>query len=95
MGILYKKNMVKSRNTISERIFESLFGNIDFEHVTYSTPLDYISQYWTAYKTKHGTEKASINGNIFEFIIYTLLYRENILPFYTQANRVDVWYIHP
>ena len=27
-----------------------------------------------------------MNGNIFECIIYTLLYRENIKPFYTQAR---------
>jgi hypothetical protein len=85
MGILHQKGMVKNASSKTAQTFERLFGNIDFEHVEYTTPQNYIKQYWDKYK-KGGLSNNTLNGNIFEMIIYTLLYREGLIPFYTQAK---------
>lgn len=84
MGILFKKCIVSS-NTKSSKIFEALFGEIDFLHVNYSSPKEYVQMYWEKYRNTTNTNN-SLNGNIFEIIINTLLYREGLLPFYTQAK---------
>jgi hypothetical protein len=86
MGILRKRNIIKSSKSKSSKIFETLFDDVDFEHIDYSSPKDYISQYWNRYISKYHSDNAALNGNVFELIIYTLLYREGILPFYTQAK---------
>lgn len=85
MGILQKKGMVKNPSSKTAKIFESLFGDVDFEHIKYISPKDYIKQYWDKYKER-GLSNNTMNGNIFEIIIYTLLYREGLTPFYTQAK---------
>lgn len=85
MGILHQKGMVKNASSKTAQTFERLFGDIDFEHVEYTTPQNYIKQYWDKYK-KGGLSNNTLNGNIFEMIIYTLLYREGLIPFYTQAK---------
>ncbi|MBR1839205.1 MAG: hypothetical protein IJ782_01245 [Prevotella sp.] len=85
MGILKKKGMVKNGSSKTAKIFESLFGDIDFEHVEYNSPKDYIKQYWEKYQERDLANN-TLNGNIFEIIIYTLLYREGLVPFYTQAK---------
>lgn len=85
MGILKIKGMVKNGSSKTAKTFESLFGDIDFEHVEYSSPKDYIKQYWDKYQER-GLSNNTLNGNIFEIIIYTLLYREGLTPFYTQAK---------
>jgi len=74
-----------TRGTKTEKVFEQLFSPLTFEQVEYSTPLDYVTKYWNRYQER--TDKNnSLNGNIWECIIITLLYRENLLPFYTQAK---------
>lgn len=85
MGILKTKGMVKNGSSKTAKTFESLFGDVDFEHVDYSSPKDYIKQYWDKYQ-EGGLSNNTLNGNIFEIIIYTLLYREGLTPFYTQAK---------
>ena len=85
MGILHQKGMVKSKSSKTAKMFESLFGETDFEHLHYTSPKDYIKQYWDKYK-EGGLSNNTMNGNIFEIIIYTLLYREGLTPFYTQAK---------
>ena len=85
MGILKTKGMVKNGLSKTAKIFESLYGDVDFEHVEYTTPQDYIKQYWDKYQER-GVSNNTLNGNIFEIIIYTLLYREGLIPFYTQAK---------
>ena len=86
MGILHEKGMVKNSGSKTAKTFESLFDDIDFEHVQYSSPKEYITLYWDKYKEKKGLSNNAMNGNIFEIIIYTLLYREGLIPFYTQAK---------
>ena len=85
MGILYNKKMVKSKKSVTASIFEKLFGQTDFEHIQYSSPQDYIRQYWNKF-LERGKHSNSVNGKFFELIIYTLLYREGLVPFYTQAK---------
>lgn len=74
---------ISVRKNQSVNVFEQLLG--DFRQVDYTSPHNYVEQYWNAYKQLQIDNK-SLNGNIFELIIYTLLYREGILPFYEQAK---------
>lgn len=85
MGILKTKGMVKNGLSKTAKTFESLFGDVDFEHVEYNSAKDYIKKYWDKYQER-GLSNNTLNGNIFEIIIYTLLYREGLIPFYTQAK---------
>lgn len=85
MGILYSKHIIKSRKSKTANIFESLFDIVDFENVLYSSPQDYIRQYWNKYLST-GKHSNTVNGNFFELVIHTLLYREGLLPFYAQAK---------
>lgn len=84
MGILKTKHIVSSNNK-SSKIFEALFEETDFLHVNYNSPKEYVQMYWEKYRNTTETNN-SLNGNIFEIIINTLLYREGLLPFYTQAK---------
>lgn len=84
MGILKDTRIVK-RNTNSQKVFENLLDSQPFTEIEYDTPCDYIRKYWEAYKALNISNN-SLNGNIFELIVYTLLYREGILPFYVQAS---------
>ena len=85
MGILYNKKIIKTRKSKTASVFEGLFGTVDFEHVQYSSPQEYIRQYWDKYLYA-GKYSNTVNGNFFELVIHTLLYREGLLPFYTQAK---------
>lgn len=84
MGILKDKGIVKS-NTKSATVFEGLFGDETFLDVAHLKPSEYIEKYWTEYCKLPGGNNA-LNGNVFELVIHTLLYREGILPFYVQAS---------
>ena len=57
----------------------------DFETVTYTSPKEYVDKYWRAYKLKEISNN-NLNGKIFELILWTLLYREWILPLYIWAR---------
>ncbi len=70
--------LIKTRGAV-EQMFSSLLGG-DFRQVDYDTPHEYVQKYWDAYQN-HSGNNSSLNGNIFELIIETLLYREGILPF--------------
>lgn len=85
MGVLKACKIVKS-NTKTVEFFEKLFPDETFLNMAYLSPKDYIMRYWSAFKNAHPNSTPSINGNMFELIIYTLLYREGIKPFYTQAK---------
>ncbi len=85
MGILYNKKIIKTRKSKTASVFEGLLGTLDFEHVQYSYPQEYIRQYWDKYQST-GKHSNTVNGNFFELVIHTLLYREGLLPFYTQAK---------
>lgn len=82
MGELVNSGIAKNE-TASTRLFDSLFPGKSFMTIKYKSPKDYVRLYWEALE-KAG--QPSLHGNIFEYIIYSLLYREGILPFYTQAK---------
>lgn len=84
MSILLEKGIIKKEGEISQ-LFESMTPKQTFFDVSYRLPHEYVNYYWDKYQ--HCTEKKnSVGGGYFEFVIYTLLYRENVLPFYTQAK---------
>lgn len=84
MSILLEKGIIKKEGEIS-RLFEGMTPEKSFVDVDYRYPHEYVNYYWDKYQ--HYPEKNnSIGGGYFEFIIYTLLYKEGILPFYTQAK---------
>lgn len=84
MSALLDKGIIKSEGEIS-RLFESMTPGQTFCDVEYNHPREYIKFYWDKYQNSD-RKNNSIGGGYFEFVIYTLLYREGILPFYTQAK---------
>ena len=84
MSILIEKGIIKNEGKISN-IFENLTDGMSFMDVEYDIPHDYVKFYWDKFNAS-GPQDNSVNGGIFELIIYTLLYREGVLPFYTQAK---------
>lgn len=83
MGILKDRGICSNTKSKSVTVFESLFP--DFMTVPAATPRDYVQTYWNAFQN-NGTYDNSLNGKIFELVIMTLLYREGIVPYYTQAH---------
>lgn len=84
MGILKSYNVVRNEG-IASNIFESLFEDIPFTQISYSSPSEYVKMYWDKYISSPN-RNVSLNGNIFELIMATLFIRENILPLYLQAK---------
>lgn len=82
MTELVKRGIAK-RESATSLLFDSLLPGESFLSVNYDNPKEYIKKYWTA------IEKAN-RPLLFKYIIYTLLYREGIRPFYTMATIVDV-----
>ncbi|MCQ2308429.1 MAG: hypothetical protein MJZ78_00395 [Bacteroidales bacterium] len=84
MGILKDLNIIVGKTTKAGSMFENLFSGQTFKDIEYSKPSDYVNKYWKEYTSKR--IDGGLNGQIFEIIISTLLYRENLLPFYIQAK---------
>lgn len=82
MGELVNQGIAK-KETTSTLLFDSLITGETFMSVKYKSPQEYIYQYWQALQKAN---QPNLHGNVFEYIIYSLLYRENIRPFYTQAK---------
>lgn len=83
MGVLKQLNIVKGSDTKAAELFESLLG--DFRLIKYNFPHEYVNLYWNKYLSLN-ERNANLNGKVFEYIITTLLYRENLLPVYIQAQ---------
>lgn len=90
MGLLQKINIVRGSDNQASTIFEELFPS--FLDIEYMLPSNYIQKYWDAYcavredKIPNEQTRRGINGKIFEYIICTLLIRENILPIFINAK---------
>lgn len=84
MGLLKDCNIVVDGGKASD-LFESLLGEINFFEVEYSNPKEYVQTYWTAYQ-KSGKQSNNTNGKIFEYILCTLLIRENLVPYFVSAK---------
>ena len=85
MGLLYDKRILMTKSTKTEKVFEGLFAPLTFEQVEYNNPEDYVYKFWKRYQER-SDKNNSLNGKIWECIIISLLYREGLLPFYTQAK---------
>lgn len=90
MGVLKELNIVKSDDGQASTIFEQLFPS--FLDLEYKTPSDYVNMYWDAYlnirvdKIDNEQTRRGVNGKIFEYIIATLLIREEIFPIFINAK---------
>lgn len=90
MGVLKELNIVKSDDGQASMIFEQLFPS--FLDLEYKTPSDYVNMYWDAYlnirvdKIDNEQTRRGVNGKIFEYIIATLLIREEIFPIFINAK---------
>ena len=82
MGELVKQG-IAPKESVSTRLFESILSGETFMTIQYETPKDYVKQYCDALR-KAGL--SSPNGNLFKYIIYSLLYREDIRPFFIHAH---------
>lgn len=98
---LYKLGILKTENLASDKAFCKIVKAIctdgNFASITYARPHEYVEKLWSEYKvvySSNSSKKNSLNGSIFEAIIYTLFYREGILPFYTQASVAFVPNVH-
>lgn len=74
---------IAKKETTSTLLFDSLITGETFMSVKYKSPQEYIYQYW---QDLQKANQPNLHGNVFEYIIYSLLFRENIRPFYTQAK---------
>ncbi len=86
-NLLVKLNLFRSVGE-TVRCFESLFAPHSFMEFEYERPSDYVRDCWRKYKESPYGHRGSnsLNGNMFEVIINTLLIREGIMPFYLQAR---------
>lgn len=82
MGELVNQGIAKNESSTT-RLFDGLIKGQTFMSLEYKTPREYIKKYWIALENAN---KPTLHGNVFEYIIYTLLYREGIRPYYTQAK---------
>jgi hypothetical protein len=57
------------------------------------TASSFIKKYWHHYQTKHSSNQ-NINGKVFEELIAITLIRNNILPFYMQAQVAFISYVN-
>lgn len=74
---------IASKETPASRMFEELIKGKTFLTVDYSSPQKYVAQYWSVLKN---TCNHTLYNSIFEYIVYTLIYREGIRPFYIKAH---------
>lgn len=82
MGELVNQGIAKKESATTQ-LFDSLIKGETFLSVKYKTPKEYVKKYWSALEKAN---KPTLNTNTFKYIIYSLLYREGIKPFYTQAK---------
>lgn len=86
-NLLVRLNLFK-RVGETAKCFESLFAPNSFLEFEYEKPSSYVNHCWNLYKQSDFGQRHSnsLNGNMFEVIINSLLIREDILPFYLQAK---------
>jgi hypothetical protein len=89
MSVLKDLGFVSSKDGKAAILFEDILG--DFRKIKYQNPSDYVAQCWEAFcsKPKIASDKKNennINGKFFEYILATLLYREEIKPIFLGAK---------
>lgn len=73
----------KINNTV--KLFEKYIDK-DFRNIPQMLPHEYVKYCYNKYVTGTGASVASQNGNFFELIIATCLFREDIKPMFLQAK---------
>jgi len=71
-----------SGNGIS-KVFDDLYQ--DILTIEYHSESKLLNELWKKYKLNY-TGNPSLNGAVFEVLTAIILYRSNVLPFYTQAS---------
>ena len=90
MGLLQNLGIIRGDDTLAGKIFEDLFPS--FFEIEYVKPVDYVKMYWDAYlifresSNLNEQQQRGVNGKIFEYILATLLIRENILPIFLSSK---------
>ncbi|HPM47574.1 MAG TPA: hypothetical protein PL056_10945 [bacterium] len=83
MTILNQLGITVGKGKKGDTLFDELFPN--FLDLKYKTPSEYVSKYWELFKS-HKNYDSNLNGKIFEYILATILIRENFLPLYLSAK---------
>jgi hypothetical protein len=83
MSVLNTLGITVGTNNKADIVFEQLLPS--FLKVKYKKPSEYVNIYWDAYQ-KHPEKSNNLNDKIFEYILATLLVREDILPLYMGAK---------
>lgn len=84
--ILISTNIIKTKNK-TYKTFTNYIST-DFRTIKASNPHEYIKSCWNSYETRcpKNERTQSMNGNIFETIVSTCLYRWKVLPMFLQAQ---------
>ena len=84
--MLKKVGIVKSKNLMYKVFNESISD--DFLSIPKMKSSEYVSKCWNDYQKNYGksSQNNSMNGNIFELIIESELYRQSLYPMYIQAQ---------
>lgn len=85
--MLYETKIVRNRNNKSYKIFNEAITN-NFLEIPEMLSSSYVKFCWLKYLNycSDNPQDNSMNGNIFELIIESELYRKSILPMFLQAK---------
>ncbi len=86
MTELVKQGIAKKESATTQ-LFDNLIKGETFMTINYKTPKEYVQRLWMALENAN---KPTLYDKAFEYMIYTLLYREGIKPFYTHVRITDV-----
>lgn len=87
--MLVKKGILKNRRTKTYDVFTKCITSDFTSDPTLPITMkssDYVKECWKRYVRGCTKRSNALNGNIFETIIATELYRQEIKPFYTQST---------
>ncbi len=82
MDYLHTDNLV-GKNTRTEEVFLKIEKNYKKNS---DVPSLYVEKLWDKYQKLRIKKNNSLNGNVFEAIIKTMLFKEGIRPFFPQAR---------
>ena len=82
MDYLWKDGLV-GKNTKTEEVFLTIEKNYKSNK---DAPSKYVENLWGKYSGLRITKNNSLNGNMFEAIVKTALYKAGIHPFFPQAK---------
>lgn len=89
MSYLMDLGIIKKEND-SSKAFEKAISKQTFKNIQSKKPSDYVQKCWSLYNDCAIKKNGALNGKVFELVIYTLLYKESIAPFYVQASMTFV-----